>query len=379
MFCPKCARENPLINKFCNGCGASLKVEALPPLKAAAPVAQTVAVPPPPPKPIAEKKVNTEPPAVKIPEFIAPKLPAIPANTKTTPRTALNGNIKILIGAAGLAALCIVFSVVYFIFRGTTGSTEFAAANKAINQSKTNENAARKYPPQPPEKMVFVPGGEFMLGSDKGDDYSRPAHKVQVKPFFIDLTEVTNEDYKKFVDSTGHKTPPDWTNKSFPAGKAQFPVTGVDWDDANAYAKWAGKRLPTEAEWEFAAKGIDDRIYPWGDKWENTFANAANKNGGMREVGEAKGKSPFGLSDMSGNAWEWTSSDAEAYPKGKKFSADLVEPKIIRGGYWGSLKEDAATTYRGAWGARNENTYKNTGFRCVKDVATNQGYENKTN
>lgn len=221
----------------------------------------------------------------------------------------------------------------------------------------------------PPTGMQLVPRGEFTMGSSMADKFSRPEHKVTVGPYFMDITEVTNEEYKKFVDATAHKPPPDWKNGTFPDGKARFPVTGVTWNDANEYAKWAGKRLPTEAEWEFAARGTDGRLYPWGNKWDRKLANAAGASRGMREVGQG-GQSPFGMYDMSGNAWEWTANDAVAYPGGASFTPDPPDQKIIRGGCWRTPNSREATSVnRAGWGATSESTYAETGIRCVKDIA----------
>lgn len=225
-------------------------------------------------------------------------------------------------------------------------------------------------PPKPtlPPGMVCVPGGDFTMGSNKGDASSRPEHKVSVGAFFMDATEVTNQEYKKFVDETGHRPPPDWKNGTFASGRERFPVTGVNWEDADAYAKWAGKRLPTEAEWEFAARGSDGRLYPWGDKWDRKLANAAGAANGLREVGQG-GTSPFGLYDMSGNAWEWTASDAVPYPGGRPFTSKPNDWKIIRGGCWRNPDpREVSAVHRAGWGATSESTYATTGIRCVKDL-----------
>ncbi len=242
------------------------------------------------------------------------------------------------------------------------------------SQQSSASPTSGEQPPAPstnltsaPTGMVLVTGAEFMVGSDKGDEYSRPAHKVTVGSFFIDVNEVTNEEYKKFVDEKGHKPPPQWKNGTFREGQAKFPVTGVNWDDANAYAAWAGKRLPTEEEWEFAARGTDGRMYPWGNEWISDTANADNRTRGMREVGQGDGKSPFGLFDMAGNAWEWTSSDAKPFPGGKEFAQGKGVMKIIRGGYWGSKRDVASSVGRRAYGTSGESEgYSNTGIRCVK-------------
>src|SRR5688572_1012757 len=128
--------------------------------------------------------------------------------------------------------------------------------------------------------MAYVPGGDFTMGRDDGDEYERPAHLVTVKPFFIDLNEVTNEDYEKFVKEKGYQPPASWKTGTYPEGAGRLPVTGVNWEDANAYAAWAGKRLPTEEEWEFAARGADGRTYPWGNEWQPGQANADKANKG---------------------------------------------------------------------------------------------------
>src|SRR5262249_24950691 len=160
------------------------------------------------------------------------------------------------------------------------------------------------------EGMVYVPGGQFEMGRSNGDEYERPAHIVIVEPFFIDRTEVTNEQYQRFVTETGHRAPTHWQNGKFTPGEAKLPVFNVSWYDANAYARWAGKRLPTEAEWEFAARGADGRLYPWGNAWNASVSNAGHANGGrLVEVGHfPAGTSPFGALDMCGNVWEWTAS-----------------------------------------------------------------------
>jgi serine/threonine-protein kinase len=144
----------------------------------------------------------------------------------------------------------------------------------------------------------------------------------------------------------------------------------VTWDDANAYAKWANKSLPSEAAWEFAARGTDRRLYPWGNDWRDGQANANGASSSIVSVGSYKGASPFGAFDMVGNAWEWTASDFRPYPGGRlpanQPSGDL---KVIRGGSYESTKDFATTTYRTGWPARGANTYDQTGFRCVKNVA----------
>ncbi len=221
--------------------------------------------------------------------------------------------------------------------------------------------------PIAPAGMAYVPGGDFLMGSDDGDTISKPPHFVTVAPFFMDVTEVTNRQYAEFITSTGQVAPPSWKDGVFPEAEAEFPVTGITWYEAAEYATWKGKRLPTEAEWEFAARGTEGRVYPWGNEWDSTLANAGGKSKGLRAVGQG-GASPFGIYDMSGNAWEWTSSDARSYPAGKEFPWSRLRLKIIRGGNWQSGERSATTYFRGFYGAAGEREYNGTSFRCVKDL-----------
>jgi formylglycine-generating enzyme required for sulfatase activity len=230
-----------------------------------------------------------------------------------------------------------------------------------VNSVATNENQKLV------EGMVYVPGGDFMMGNERGDEYEKPVHKMTVKPFYVDIYEVTCADYKKFIDATNYKQPRNWKTRDIPQGWEKKPVTAVSWDDANAYAKWAEKRLPTEAEWEFAARGTDGRIYPWGNDWKENMANANGESKEMKDVGAFQGQSPFGAFDMVGNAWEWTSDDAKSYKDGKSILTTTPSQKVIRGGFYGSKKVIPTTTIRGFWGARDERDYGDSGFRCVKD------------
>jgi formylglycine-generating enzyme required for sulfatase activity len=219
----------------------------------------------------------------------------------------------------------------------------------------------------PPAGMTYVPGGSFFMGSNDGDTISKPPHFKSVEPFFIDTTEVTNAQYAEFIKATGQVPPRSWPEGVYPEAEANFPVTGINWYEAAEYAAWKGKRLPTEAEWEFAARGTDGRTYPWGDEWDASLANAGEDSKGLRPVGQG-GVSPFGIYDMSGNAWEWTASDARSYPGGKEFPWSRMRLKIIRGGNWQSDERSATTYFRGFYGAAGEREYNGTSFRCVKDL-----------
>jgi formylglycine-generating enzyme required for sulfatase activity len=271
-----------------------------------------------------------------------------------------------LIIGGGALLIIVLLALLAWAWPGGTAD-ENTPANKATNTRPANVNAPAR--PAAPKGMVYVPGGEFIMGSAGGDDFERPPHRVSVQPFFIDLYEVTRADYALFVEQTGHSPPPGWVGALPPAGTARWPVTHVSWHDAVAYAEWAGRRLPTEEEWEFAARGTDGRTYPWGEGWQAGMANAGGVGGGgLADVGSFKGSSPFGAYDMVGNAWEWTASPPSAYPGGPAPALKPGDFRVIRGGSWSTPKEQATTTYRGYLERGSGDTDK-TGFRCAKDAA----------
>jgi formylglycine-generating enzyme required for sulfatase activity len=252
--------------------------------------------------------------------------------------------------------------------------------------SKSNENP-RLAPvvslPVPPAGMVYIPGGEFLMGNSAGDDFEKPAHKISVKPFYMDVHEVTCEEYLKFVSSAAlGPSRPGINRDASPkpaqsaaingictAGATQTPATGMDWNSASAYARWAKKRLPTEEEWEFAARGTNSRSYPWGNEWKTNAANVGSANNNVVDVGSyPDGTSSAGVMDLIGNAWEWTSSDLTAYPNGHLPALPHGEFKVIRGGSWKEARTQATSTYRGFLLSSGEKDYSATGIRCVQDL-----------
>jgi len=203
---------------------------------------------------------------------------------------------------------------------------------------------------------------------------------AQTTAFYIDRTEVTNEDYKKFVDATGHKPPAHWTGGKYPAGTEKEPVRKVTYEDAVAYAEWAGKRLPTEAEWEKAARGTDKRLFPWGSSWDPKFCRhllPENESGPTVVGGYPRYGSPYGCLDMIGNVMEWTSSMFAPYegsslkPGEEPFDA---VGRARRGGAWYSQYVNPVPTRCSARHvsrpneARSQLDLEATGFRCVKDI-----------
>ncbi|HEC18734.1 MAG TPA: formylglycine-generating enzyme family protein [Gammaproteobacteria bacterium] len=182
------------------------------------------------------------------------------------------------------------------------------------------------------EAVVTIPAGEFLMGTDspRADDYNRPQHRVFLPEYQIDKYPVTQAEYAKFVMETKHRPPLDWANGQIPDGKILNPVTMVTWYDAEDYCRWEGKRLPTEAEWEKAARGIDGRRWPWGNKMDATRLNTYYNTGASNIVTTYKnGVSPYGVFDMAGNVSEWTASDFRPY-EGSTAPADTFQPKKVQ-------------------------------------------------
>jgi iron(II)-dependent oxidoreductase len=185
---------------------------------------------------------------------------------------------------------------------------------------------------------------------------------------------VTNVEYKRFVDATGYRVPDHWQNGQIPRGKENHPVVYVSWDEAAAYAQWAGKRLPAEAEWEKAARGTDGRKYPWGNQFDAARCNTSeSKVRDTTPVGEysPQGDSPYGVSDMAGNVSEWAADwyDENYYaqsPTRNPQGPPSGQYKVLRGGAWYSDKDFARVSFRDNVLPTFREGY--VGFRCVKSV-----------
>jgi formylglycine-generating enzyme required for sulfatase activity len=228
------------------------------------------------------------------------------------------------------------------------------------------------------EDMVQIPEGWFLMGSPEGegDSDEHPQHKVWVDTFRIDKCEVTNAQYEKFMKATGYGAPRYWNDDRL--NKPNQPVVGVSWDDAVAYAKWAGKRLPTEAEWEKAARGgLVGKRYPWGDDISHDNANFSGTGGrdrwGYYQTSPVGSFPPngYGLYDMAGNVWEWVTDwyDKDYYrnsPERNPKGPNTGDRRVLRGGGWFDDTGDLRCADR--YLDEPSNTYYLIGFRCAQDL-----------
>jgi len=244
--------------------------------------------------------------------------------------------------------------------------------------------------------LVLIPGGSFTMGSELAEDDERPPHGVQLRPYYIGKNEITNEQFARFVRETGHQTDAERIGAAhlFIPEKGFQMVTGASWQhpagpsstydpkkpvvcvtlaDALAYAKWAGVRLPTEEEWELAARGAEGRMYPWGEQWNpslctNSVGLEMGAAGGPRAVGSYPGgASPFGCLDMAGNVYEWTTSLYNKYPN-STYVSDRMDGvnHSIRGGSWGDPREQSFRGWNRTFCPPNV-ALSSVGFRVARD------------
>jgi len=256
-------------------------------------------------------------------------------------------------------------------------------------------------------EMILIPAGEFSMGSSQEEinilskkfnisskelSSEVPCHTVYLDAYYIDKYEVTNGQFKEFIDGGGYNNDRYWTEEGWNwkeknaysepkwwlSGKyhsgpdyPDYPVTGISWYEASAYASWAGKRLPTEAEWEKAAGGTKGNTYPWGMEWDDKKAVSLGKD--LQKAGMLpEGQSPYGLMDMAGNVWEWCSDwySPSYYISAPKKNPQGIEKgtyKTLRGGCFGNA---SPVYYRCSMRNKTKIDYWDiyTGFRCVKDA-----------
>ncbi len=221
--------------------------------------------------------------------------------------------------------------------------------------------------------MALVPAGEFTMGSTLRED-EKPVHRVYLDAFYMDKYLVTVGQYAKYLEATDMEVPPEWDIMNQPQHQKR-PVVNIRWSDANSYCKFAGKRLPTEAEWEKAARGTDGRLYPWGNEAPTRLhANFGKKEWashmalvpvGMFEMG----KSPYGIYDMAGNAWEWVNDwyDHDYYKKSPAKNPQgptTGKSKVVRGGNWLYVQDFLRSSFR--FNAEPSARQFGYGFRCAK-------------
>ena len=231
-----------------------------------------------------------------------------------------------------------------------------------------------KVNPKDGAEMVLIPAGEFLMGSKDGEGFAdeHPQHTINLDAYYIYKNDVTVAQYRAFCTATKREMPkaPSW------GWLDNHPMVNVTWDDANAYAKWAGAALPTEAQWEKAARGTDGRIFPWGNDWDATKCNngvGGKGPGKTSPVGSyPAGASPYGVMDMAGNVLQWCADwyEEDYYKKSpakNPTGPDSGKYRVLRGGSWG---DDGGELYRSANRIGNGGGiilwYDGIGFRCVE-------------
>ncbi len=247
--------------------------------------------------------------------------------------------------------------------------------------------------------METIPAGSFKMGTDRfrADDQDKPMHQVTTAAYRMDKYPVTNAQYARFVAQSGHRPPSAWPKGHIPQGEVLNPVTLVSWYDAISYCTWAGKHLPTEIEWEKAARGTDGRRWPWGNMMDAAYLNTYYSVGHAGRVDQyPQGASPYGAMDMAGNVYEWVADDFAPYTGSRadtdlfkvkvpkvlsaqdrsKKTVDLViddelRYKVLRGGSWNSDPFSTTTYHRNYESPNKASDF--IGFRCVADMDFKEG------
>ena len=268
---------------------------------------------------------------------------------------------------------------------GHTGEGKFSDGTKTAKNGGVTHNQTIAPTPhveligKDGAPMVQVPAGEFTMGSDKGDEDEAPTHRVALHAFYIDKFEVTNGRFAKYVEAIQSEPPWGFADKETPITHAERPVRWVNWMDAMGYCLWIGKRLPTEAEWEKAARGTDERMYPWGnDPPTPVHAVYGLKEGGAESVSvigsHHMGQSPYGVQDLAGNLYEWVMDWYDADYYSNFINSPAINPrgpsegtaKVQRGGSYINAPYRLRTSFRTKGDPTEQDP--NVGFRCAQDV-----------
>jgi len=269
-----------------------------------------------------------------------------------------------------VVAIPFVLGLAAIVLPGIGPSVTGAPADTAVQDPDTIPEVAR---------MVYIPPGEFIMGSsledldDLAEQDEYPRRVVWLDGYYIDVHEVTNSQYKVFVDSMEIAPPHLWKDGNYPVGQDGYPVVDVSWEDARMYAEFVGKRLPTEEEWEKAARGTDGRHYPWGNEFSTHLVNRETLQPVMSNPGN---RSPYGLFDMAGNAAEWVDAWYAPYPvpEGEKLPKSFAHRRqgfreethrVYRGGSWNTLGKYLRCANRER--EKPERKWRYIGFRCVMD------------
>ncbi len=299
-------------------------------------------------------------------------------------------NRAVLLGIAILMALLTVLTMVALVIESRRSAKMTESALKMAQEQK--EDVPEEKPVDYSQfktliggeerEMVLIPAGAFTMGGGpEGDFDEQPQRVIYLDAFYMDKHEVTNTDYERFAKMLKRPMPtiPVFEDDLNLLKGPKQPVVGVTWIDAFAYCKWAGKRLPTEAEWEKAARGENGQTYPWGDTFNQKLVNGTGEEDGYKysaPVGSfERGRSPYGLYDMAGNVSEWVSDWYDQFyykkapfknPKGPE-EPDLTRVLVYRGGSYRSSAHDlrASKRFGGAHAERGEST---VGIRCAKDL-----------
>ena len=219
---------------------------------------------------------------------------------------------------------------------------------------------------QAPPGMVYVPPGQFMMGTPSGLPEATPSHRQNLQGFFIDQNEVSNSDYLVFVKKSQYRTPVGWKGSRPGQGDLDLPVVGVSWEDARRYCRSVDKRLPTEAEWELSARGFEGLLYPWKGNSYAPGVSVTRESGRKKPLpanSPTRDVSPFKVNNMGGNVREWVEDLFNPYPGGRGGTFKRGE-RVIRGGSWATSSVSAQTFYRK--GSNPNHAWQDVGFRCAR-------------